>query len=234
MAYKPKILIVDKDPASMRVMEATLKVMGAAPKCFSSAKQAAEVILKEKFDGAFLDWDTRDLNGEELTKRIRESKSNASITIAMLTSKADTKSIAAGFKAGVNFFLAKPVGAQELGRLLNVTRGAMLEERRRYQRSLLKVEVTVSWADKEITAQGVNISTEGVLLTMNPRPEVGAGVSLDLVLPGGDNELTLKGSVTRHAAANQVGIKFVNIPGETKDVLKRYADKHQPGGPTMM
>jgi CheY-like chemotaxis protein len=231
MAYKPRILVVEKDAVAMRVMESTLKVMGSSPRCFSNPKDAAGFINKEKFDGAFLDWDTPELNGEQLTKLIRNSKSNAKIPIAMITGKNDTKSIARGFQAGVNFFLAKPIGTQELGKLLNATRGAMLEERRRYQRGAFDVDITVRLGDKDLSAHGINLSSEGILVSMSPKPEIGAGVRVELLLPGGDGELDVKGTVARHGPAGQVGIKFSGLSRDEKDLLKRFADRHQPGGP---
>jgi DNA-binding response OmpR family regulator len=125
MAYKPKILIVEGDGTTRRQLESTLRVMGADPRTLTDPRQAMLVVDREKFDGAFIAWDSPGINGEQVCQKIRASKSNSRMPIAMLSRENDAKSIAAGFKAGATFSLSKPVGARELTRLLNASRGAM-------------------------------------------------------------------------------------------------------------
>lgn len=223
MAHKPKILVVENDAPTLRQLETTLKTMGADPRCLGSSKKAAELISKDKFDGAFLDWDTPDLNGEQLTKLIRNSKSNARMPIAMLTERSDTHSIAQGFKVGVTFFLSKPVGAKELTRLLNASRGAMLEERRRYGRIPLQVPVICVWEEKRITGQTQDVSTTGMLVALAPAPPLKTDVSLDFTLPHTRAPISLKGVVVR--AGPQVGVKFTKISAEQRDLLKTFVDR---------
>jgi CheY-like chemotaxis protein len=231
MAPKPKILVVEDDTAALRQLEATLKAMGAAPKCLASSKKAAELLNKEKFDGAFLDWDTPELNGEQLTKLIRHSKSNAKIPIAMITEHTDTKSIAQGFQMGVTFFLSKPIGQKELGRLLNASRGAMLEERRRYARVPLAVPVHCIWGDKKITAKTIDISAGGLLLALGNPPAAGTEVTVDFTLAGLP-PFSLKAEVVR-ASGSQCALKFARMTAEQRDALKSFAERHLarlPGG----
>ena len=231
MTHKPKILVVEDDTAALRQLEATLKAMGAAPKCFASSKKAAELLNKEKFDGAFLDWDTPELSGEQLTKLIRHSKSNAKIPIAMITEHTDTRSIAQGFQMGVTFFLSKPIGQKELGRLLNASRGAMLEERRRYARVPLSVPVHCLWGEKKITAKTIDVSAGGLLLALGNAPAAGTEVSVDFTLAGLP-PFNLKAEVA-HASGSQCGLKFARVTPEQRDALKSFVDRHlarQPGG----
>lgn len=229
VVYKPKILVVDNDTATLRLLDTTLKAMGAAPRCLPSSKQAAEVVNKEKFDGAFLEWDTPELNGVELTKRIRASKSNPTIPIAMLTASKNAKIIAEAFKAGVTFFLSKPVGAKELQKLLNVSRGAMLAERRRYQRANAPIVVKCAWGDKSASGQGVNVSVAGLLVTLTPRPEVGTELKLEFTLPDGRTAFLLKGTVVRHGPGSHVGVKFHRLSAEEQEALKSYIERTLPG-----
>jgi len=225
MAHRFRILVVEQDPPTMRQIESTLKIMGAEPHCLTSSKQAAKLVNEEKFDGAFLDWDTPELGGEDLTKLIRHSKSNKTIPIAMLTGRNDAKAIAVGFKAGVTFFLSKPVGAKELQRLLNAARGAMLEERRRYQRVPVRMGVQCKWGGKEHTGQVANLSLSGVLVALPTAPEVGAELSLEFTLPKAHNALHLRGAVARVAPGNQVGIKFLSVPAEEHEQLKKFLSR---------
>jgi len=224
MAHKPRILVVEDDAAALRQLEAALKAMGAQPRCLASSREAAALLNKEKFDGAFLDWDTAELKGEELTQMIRRSKSNAKMPIAMITEHSDTRSIAQGFKVGVTFFLSKPIGPKELTRLLNASRGAMLEERRRYARVPVSVPVICVWGDKRITAKTVDVSAGGLLATMGNPPPVGTEVSVDFKLPVA-GEFSFQGEVVR-SSGTQLGLKFARVSAEQRSLLKIFADRH--------
>lgn len=230
MRYKPKILVVEKDAATLRLFDATLKAIGATPRCVASGRQASEVINREKFDGVFLDWDTPEVGGAELTKRVRLSKSNSRVPIAMLTERRDTQAIAEGFKAGVTFFLQKPLGEKELTRLLNASRGAMLEERRRYQRVSVEMTIICDWEKKQVKGQGVNLSSMGVLATMSPRPGVGAAVEVEFTLPGTRQTVMLNGTVVRHGPGGQLGIRFQRPTAEESETIKAFVEKALSGG----
>lgn len=234
MAHRPKVLVVENDPATLRQIEATLRVMGAEPHCLTSSQKAAALINKEKFDGAFLEWDIPELNGEELTKRIRRSRSNSKIPIAMITDNTDTQSIAEGFKLGVTFFLSKPVGGKELGRLLNASRGAMLENRRGYQRVPLKAPVLCGWEGNRIAGQGVNVSASGLLVSLTQKPEVGSDVSVEFALPRTQPPFDLRAVVARHGGERQVGVKFSNISQEQRGLLKSFVDRFLSGLPSLL
>ncbi len=229
MRYKPKILVVEKDAATLRLFDATLKAVGATPRCVAGGRQASEVINREKFDGVFLDWDTPEVSGAELTKRVRMSKSNSRVAVAMLTSRRDTQAIAEGFQAGVTFFLQKPVGAKELTRLLNASRGAMLEERRRYQRVSVEMSILCDWEKKQLKGQGVNLSSLGVLATLSPRPGVGADVEVEFTLPGTRQTVTLSGTVVRHGPGGQLGIKFHRLTAVESETIKAFVEKALSG-----
>jgi DNA-binding response OmpR family regulator len=230
MAYRPKILVVEDDPALTRLLETTMRHMGADPYCVGAGQQAISLVEGEKLDGAFVDWDNRDLNPEELTERIRRSKSNSKIPVAMLSAGTDQRDIARGFKAGVTFFLAKPFGPNEIERLLNASRGTMLEDRRRYQRVPLQVPTLCQWGQKRqvkrITGRSLNVSSSGLLLKISPQPETGVAVSVELLLPGQQKGLVLKGVVARSGPRDHIAIRFVYLAREQQERLENFVSSH--------
>lgn len=225
MTYRPKVLIVENEQDTLRMFESTLKVLGSEPRCLASSWHAAEIINREKFDGAFLSWDTPDLSGRDLTQRIRTSKSNSRMPIAMLTASTDCHALVEGFNAGVTFFLSKPVGPRELQRLASATRGPMLEERLRYHRVPLPAQVVCSWGDKRITGRGVDISCSGLLLIHPLGPALSVEVTLDFTLPRTRQSMKLHGMVARTGVNGQVGIKFLRITADEHSKLKSYVNK---------
>ena len=199
------------------------------PCSLGSSQEASSLVETEKFDGAFIDWDACDLSGEELTRRIRRSKSNAKIPIAMLTARTETCIVAEGFEAGVTYHLAKPFGAKELRGLLNASRGTMLVERRRYNRWPKTFQVICKWgakgARKRIAGTSIDVSTTGMLMTLFPEPEVGTALSLELLLPEAPKGLVLKGVVLRRHAARHVAIRFIRAPAEQEELLETYLSR---------
>lgn len=224
MLPKTKILVVDHDPAALRQIELLLRVMGAVPRCLASATQAAELINKEKFDGVFLEWKLSELDGRQLTQRIRKSRSNSKVPIALLTERHFARAVAEGFQSGVTFSLSKPVGPTELRRLLDASRAAMLEERRRYQRAPLAVPVVCDWGEGHAAGRAINISASGLLMQLKPCPESGSPVSVEFTLPQPRQRLQLEALVARTAANKQVGIKFVGVSRTHCEMLKVYTD----------
>lgn len=212
-----------------------MKAMAVEPRCVSSGAEAILLIEREKFDGALVDWDNSDLQGGDLIRRIRRSKSNATIPIAMLTSRSDAGVMAEGFKAGITLFLAKPFGVKELERLLNVTRSTMQEERRRYQRVPFALPVICKWgqkrAHKGITGETINVRRSGLLMRLFPHPDVRAAVSMVLMLPGSRESLTLKGVIPRVGSDRQVAVQFVGTSKEQCEVLESFVSRDLNGGP---
>jgi CheY-like chemotaxis protein len=226
MPFKPKILVLEGDAATLGLVETTLMRMGAEPHGYASGQEGARLIDHEKYDAVFVDWDNLDLAGGELVRHVRCSRSNAQIPVAMFTASTGTHAIADAFKEGVTLFLSKPFGAKELERLLNTSRGTMLEERRRYQRVVLAVPVICEWGKKRgfkrITGRSMNVSSTGMLMRLFPQPEVGAKASVELILPTSKQSLKLEAVVVRTGAGRQVAVQFSQLTAAQRDLLEDY------------
>ncbi|MGH9805566.1 MAG: response regulator [Candidatus Acidiferrales bacterium] len=227
MAFKPRILVVDKDPETLKLLETTIKTMGGEPFCHASGRAALTVANRQKFDGAFIDWDSAELGGEQVIKMIRRSKSNSTIPIAILTTTHNAKVITSGFKAGATFFLSKPGGTLELTRLLNASRGAMLEERRRYTRVPVKMAVVCKWGGKTATGQAVDVSASGLLVSLIPPPEPGSKLAVEFTLPKAHNAIEVDAEVMRVTHANQTGLRFLQLAPEKRDEILKYVSKSE-------
>jgi len=225
MAFKPKILVVEDDQPMLRLLGEVLGQMGAEPRLVSSSSHAAELIEKEKFDGIFLDLIMPGLDGLELARRIRGSKSNASVPLVMITASPEPTAMQDSFDAGINYFLYKPVTVAQLRSLLNAARGLMLEERRRYQRAPVRLLMRCVGAKGPLTGQSLNLSASGALVELPELPPVGARVRLEFSLPGRPQGLVLPGTVVRHHTTQSAGIRFDNGDEETRRLLMDFVDK---------
>ncbi len=238
MAFKPRILVVEDDSAVLNLIGTVLGKMGAEPTLVANPVQAAELVEREKFDGVFLDLLMPEMDGLELAQRIRKSKSNQRVPIVMLTG-ADRSVIKDSFSVGVNFFLQKPVTIERIRHLLNATRGSMLDERRRYQRAPVKTSVRLQWERGQATGRSVNLSSEGMLLSLSKPPAEGAAVRVEFELEeaGGAGtpsfRVTIPAVVARVLASpapgetegQGVAVQFRHVDRKLREKLTEFVDK---------
>ncbi|MCI0402550.1 MAG: response regulator [Acidobacteria bacterium] len=221
-------MVVDDDAASLTLIGRVLGQMGAEPALVGNPVQAAELVERQKFDGVFLDLLMPEMDGLELAQRIRRSKSNQRVPIVLLTG-ADPSVMKSSFDAGVNFFLQKPVTIDRVRHLLNATRGAMLEERRRYQRAPVRTWVRLGWAGGQASGRSLNLSSEGMLMSLNKPPAEGAEVSVEFELEEGGGAEAASFRVATPAVVTRV--QESPAPGETEGqgvaVHFRHVDRKQ-------
>ncbi|MFQ5791782.1 MAG: response regulator, partial [Acidobacteriota bacterium] len=224
LAWKPTILIVDDDLADLELIASILEPLHTMPKCVQSSRTAAELISTEKYDSIFLDWLMPEMNGIELARHIRESKRNSTVPIVMLTVKTEPEAMQHAFQAGVNFFLTKPLTAAKAKRLLNVSRGMILAERRREKRVSVSLDVLCSWNGERVRGKALNLSNGGVFLRPEKAPPQGVAITVALQLPGRAQRIELVGTVARVVERTGVGVKFTKCPPADRKLLAEFID----------
>ena len=232
MAVRQRILVVEKDKSFLEVLETTLRLMGVEACCVLGDWDTPFKVAEDKFDGAFIDWDSPHFDTRDLIRRIRHSAPNAKIPLIVLTTPNDLRAVAEAFEAGATFCLTKPVDAGQLETLLNTTRGVTLEERRKYQRVPLKATVLCAWGQKQeakrVQGHTLNVSSTGLLMSFTPHPPMGSIVAVELKLPDSNSPLALRGIVTRDGPAHQVAIRFTGLSPEHRELLEKCVSTGSP------
>jgi two-component system chemotaxis response regulator CheY len=136
-----KLMIVDDDAEVLKVLKALLESLGYEVLAIADSREAAQRADRQKLDGVFVDSRMPHLDGPGLVRHIRNSSSNSSVPIVMLTGYDDVETMRAGFRAGITFFLAKPPQLSHLAGVLRPLHGAMLREKRSYVRLPLRTIV---------------------------------------------------------------------------------------------
>lgn len=232
MAFRPKIIVVEDDAGSLQLMGDVLLHMGAEPRLVGNPVQAAKLVEVEKFDGAFIDLQMPEMDGVELTQRIRGSRSNSRIPIVLITGEGPY-AVKDGFKAGVNFYLQKPITLERMRHLLNATRGAMLAERRRYQRAPVSLWVRVKWEGGQSSGHMVNLSGDGMLCSFSQPPPQGADIETEFELPEATEIFTIPARVTRvqpgpapgETEGFGVALQFRHTQKNVREQITEFVDK---------
>ncbi|MEF2245524.1 ATP-binding protein [Paenibacillus sp. IITD108] len=108
------ILIVDDDPINLKVLVDLLGTENYNVTSASSAQEALKLIVVGQWDLIILDVMMPYMSGYELTRKIREQITIAELPILLLTARNKPEDIYAGFVAGANDYITKPVDAIEL------------------------------------------------------------------------------------------------------------------------
>ena len=103
------VLVVDDSAMARKHIRRVLEKMGIAS--FSEAvngKEAIPIIENNFFDLIVTDYNMPEMDGEELTRYVREKSSQSSIPILMVTSENDDNRLAAVQQSGVSGICDKP------------------------------------------------------------------------------------------------------------------------------
>lgn len=109
-----KILIVDDEADTISYLRMSLAALPYEIVAAKSGAEALEAALKHRPEIIILDVMMPDLDGYEVTRRLRANPQTANIPILMFTAKTQLEDKIAGFSAGVDIYLTKPIHTIEL------------------------------------------------------------------------------------------------------------------------
>ncbi|MCL4530327.1 MAG: response regulator [Chloroflexi bacterium] len=109
-----KILIVDDDIDTLRLVGLLLQKQGYEISAATSGEQGLSKALNEKPDIILLDVMMPDMDGYEVARRLRKNPTTKSTPVLMFTAKSQLDDKVTGFEAGADDYLTKPTHPAEL------------------------------------------------------------------------------------------------------------------------
>jgi two-component system, OmpR family, alkaline phosphatase synthesis response regulator PhoP len=104
-----KILLVDDEPDILEFLSYNLIKEGFSVLLAKTGKEALDMVLKERPHLILLDMMMPGMDGVETCEHIREIPGTQDILIAFLTARGEDYSQIAGFEAGADDYITKPV-----------------------------------------------------------------------------------------------------------------------------
>ncbi|HVH47629.1 MAG TPA: response regulator [Labilithrix sp.] len=117
---KKKILLVDADPRSMRVVEVSLRKAGYNLACVEDGLAALDIVEAQLPDLIICDTKLPKLDGYALVRRLKDKSEHASIPVIFLATQRSVEDKIRGLELGVEDYLAKPIFVRELLARVNV------------------------------------------------------------------------------------------------------------------
>jgi len=126
---KQQLLLIDADPASVRVLEVSLKKAGFSVTTAADGQDALSKLELSAPDLILTDTRLPRLDGYELVRRIKDIPALAGVPVVFLTSQKSVEDKIRGLELGVEDYLTKPIFVREL-----IARVHLLLTRRTHQR----------------------------------------------------------------------------------------------------
>jgi sigma-B regulation protein RsbU (phosphoserine phosphatase) len=109
-----RVLIVDDEPVNRLVLSRKLREWGHEPVPAENGAQAWEMFQAEPFRMVVTDWVMPEVDGIELTRRIRYSPRGGYTYVLLVTARTGVEALVQGIEAGADDFVNKPLQAEEL------------------------------------------------------------------------------------------------------------------------
>jgi CheY-like chemotaxis protein len=220
-----KLLLVDDEPSVLQFLKFTLQSIVEDIVAVECSRDAVNYLEEERFDGVLLDVHMPDLDGFELTRRVRASALNARSPVALLTGYDDARTMVEGFKAGASCFLGKPVTREKIQGLVNFMRGPIMFERRRSARLPFRCKVDCFMGplrEKRFVAESVNIGEGGMMMEPSGGLQVGQGVFLEFDIPTSEKTLRMRAKVLRHENPDRVAVQFEDGSIRDREAIQEF------------
>jgi diguanylate cyclase (GGDEF)-like protein len=183
------IIIVDDLQFSRIVVKTALKKAGySGVRMADCATEALEMLDQQRADVVLADWTMPEMDGLELTQRIRQmDEENGTYTaVILLTAHEEIDYLVRAFEHGVDDYLCKPPNALELASRVNaaariaVMQNDLLETSRQLQKTIQNLE-KMSLIDELTGAGNEKFLTDNLTAQLKEASTRRAGVSLALI-----------------------------------------------------
>lgn len=111
---KGHVLIADDDPINLQVLSDLLSMNGFSVESANDGLEAVKLAKKSQFDLAVIDIMMPGLSGYEVCEKLRKNYSPIELPILLLSARNQPGDISAGFAAGANDYVAKPIEREVL------------------------------------------------------------------------------------------------------------------------
>jgi two-component system, cell cycle response regulator len=124
-----RVLLVDDEPVSRRVVQFLLEKEGYVTETASNGEEALAKILTGRFHILLTDWQMPKMDGLALCRHVREANLPGYVYTLILTANSSEQAVVAALEAGADDFLHKPPNKHELlARVMSGARIVRLEQ----------------------------------------------------------------------------------------------------------
>ena len=213
-----KIMVVDDEPLSLKIMRSLAVPLGHKVLTFSDSQEAIQEAEKQAFDVVFVGLPR--LDGLELAARIPNVHPNSQTTVVVLDATNDIETLRRVFGVGVAFILPKPIASSRIIPMLTAMECPGWKDRKPAARFPLFTKVMCKWRNRDSPAQSINISETGMLLQSLQSVEVGQEVSLEFKIVELGASLNVRAGIVRLEGTDRAAVEFIDLAPEDRSAIR--------------
>jgi len=219
-----KILLVDDSRLVLEIEKNLLSRSGAELLVASTGGEALKLAVEFGPDLILLDFVLPDITGDKICAQLKRDPRTNGIPIIMVTTKAKDEDIERCRQAGCDDFAAKPLRHQEL---LDKVSKLLRTPTRVSKRVMVRAETRLETGGEILFGTSNDLSASGMYLETAAKLEKDDTISMHLLLPG-EGEILIRGKIawseTLLFYKKGYGIKFVGLPEETSEKIRRFLE----------
>ncbi len=179
-----KILLVEDDPSTRRVLQMLLEQRGHEVVACESAEEAETALSDQVIRFLILDWMLPGKTGIELCRQVRAQANGDEFFILLVTARSEPEDLRKALEAGANDYLIKPFTADWLNvRLAVADRHVREIEERTASRVALRASARMGVSVLENTTEGFfALDSEWKCIYVNPKAEEFFGCSREEIV----------------------------------------------------
>jgi CheY-like chemotaxis protein len=205
------VLLMEHDEQSLRRMTDVLGSFGLYANGYTDSAEAVHAVETNPFDGIFVEADMFDSGSAELARHARSSVINESTPIVFLANNEQSSMMTRAFSVGGSFFIVKPSDRHQLRSLLELTRLAMLEQKKRCTTIPFTRGVACAVGDECFVANAASLSETLLSVQRHLRLEIGTTAQISFRIPSGWC-FYANGTVSEHEGNNsQLQLRLTHL-----------------------
>ncbi len=155
-------MVVEDEVAANEMLSSTFKSFFADVVSAFDGKQALEMAKKVKPDIIFVDIIMPEMDGIELSRKLREH--NANQIIIVISASNDIQKISESIEVGVNSFIQKPIDTKKIIELLkNIT--SLVKKKKKIETKTFSISLPLDlYEDVDDNAKAESISKNAVII----------------------------------------------------------------------
>ena len=215
-----RVLLVSADQATVAQLTELIQQLAMSVEPCADINSALRLVHEQKFEAVIVDLALGEL-APTLLEQVRLSASNRTVVTFAITGGREQSSTA--YKAGSSFVLEKPLVSETVGHILRAAYGSIVRERRRYFRCPVVIPVAMHpKGSGQVTGQTVNISENGMALTVAASLEAGSEARVQFTLPDLVKPIVAEARVCWRNANSQAGLFFLSISANDRADLQAW------------
>jgi len=155
-------MVVEDEVAANEMLSSTFKSFFADVTSAFDGKQALELTKKDKPDIIFVDIVMPEMDGIELSRRLREMNPNQIIIV--ISASNDIQKISESIEVGVNSFIQKPIDTKKIIELLkNIT--SLIKKKKKIETKTFSISLPLDlYENVDDNAKAESISKNAVII----------------------------------------------------------------------